>query len=179
MDLHGPQQCEIPNSYDDDFNDGSLSHELPTCDNVTLQLIFYYVNSNLDNPLANKIHKLRFFYYQLTNINAKYRSKLKYMHLLAICNTSLLKNHGINAILTSTVDHLRILGNGYPFQVFGGVMHNRGDLWAMLADTPTSQLSGGSKESVWGWGAFRKCRFCMATFESMQECFITGVYLKA
>lgn len=121
---------------------------------------FYFDDVNLNNPLTKKIHKLSFFYHQLANINAKYRSKLKSNHLLAICKTSLLKKYGINAIFAPIVDDLKILGKGYKFQVFGGVMRIRGALLALLADTPASQLSG----------ALRKCRLCIATFESMQVC---------
>ena len=54
-------------------------------------------------------------------------------------------------------------------------MHIRA-LLALLAETPASQLSGGFKDSV--GGAFRKCRLSIATFESMQERFTTGVYFK-
>jgi len=81
-----------------------------------------------------------------------------------------MKKYGINAIFSPIVEDLKILGNAYPFQVYGGVLQLRGSLLALLADTPASQLCGGFKESV--GGAFRKCCFCNATFERMQELFI-------
>lgn len=40
---------------------------------------------------------------------------------------------------------------------------------AFLADTPASHLAGAFKESV--GGARKKCRHCMASFETMNECF--------
>lgn len=40
---------------------------------------------------------------------------------------------------------------------------------AFLADTPASHLAGAFKESV--GGARKKCRHCMASFETMNACF--------
>lgn len=49
-------------------------------------------------------------------------------------------------------------------------LHLRGAVLAFIADTPASQKAGGFKESV--GGAKRKCRHCMATFETMQNHFL-------
>lgn len=114
--------------------------------------------------MKKKLHKLSFFYYQLANIKLIYRSKVKSVHFLAICKTSYMRKY------PPIVEDLKILGNGYPFQVYGGVFRLRGSLLALLADTPASQLCGGFKEGV--GGAFQKCRVCNATFERMQELFI-------
>lgn len=170
MVLEGQQQSKIPQTYED-FGDGSFlqSHELFACDNYALQLIFYYDDVNINNPLTNKVHKLSFYYYQLANIKLMYRSKLKSIHLLAICKTKFQKKYGVNAIFEPIVRDLHVLAKGHSFPVFGGDVVLRGGLLALLADTPASHLSGGFKESV--GGAFRKCRVCMATFDTMQECF--------
>ena len=171
MILDGPQLSQVANTFED-FPDGSFvqEHELFSCDDSALRLLFYYDDVNINNPLTNKLHKLSFFYYQLANIKPIYRSKLKSVHLLAICKTSYMKKYGINAIFSPIVEDLKILANGHPFQIYGGVLRLRGSLLALLADTPASQLCGGFKEGV--GGAFRKCRVCHATFERMQELFI-------
>lgn len=170
MILDGPQLSQVANTFED-FPDGSFvqEHELLSCDDSAIWLLFYYDDVNINNLLTNKLHKLSFFYYQLANIKPIYRSKLKSVHLLAICKTSYMKKYGINAIFSPIVEDLQTLANGYPFQVYGGVLRLRGSLLALLADTPASQLCGGFKEGV--GGAFRKCRVCNATFESMQELF--------
>ena len=69
------------------------------------------------------------------------------------------------------VKDLKVLGTdmGYPFSVFGGQIYLRGAVLAFLADTPTSNLEAGFKESV--GGARKKCCHCMATYETMQEHF--------
>ena len=171
MILDGPQLSQVANTFED-FPDGSFvqEHELFSCDDSALRLLFYYDDVNINNPLTNKLHKLSFFYYQLANIKPIYRSKLKSVHLLAICKTSYMKKYGINAIFSPIVEDLKILANGHPFQIYGGVLRLRGSLLALLADIPACQLCGGFKEGV--GGAFRKCRVCHATFERIQELFI-------
>ena len=137
-------------------------------DETALKFIFYFDDVNLNNPLTNRTHKLSFFYYQIANIKHQYRSKLKSIHLLAICKTSLVKTYGINEIFKPLVKDLKLLAvdRGYPFHVFKGIVYLRGDALVFLADTPDSQLAGGYKEGV--GGAFRKC---MATNDTMQEHF--------
>ena len=156
-----------------DFCDGTFcqNHALFSNDDTALKLLLYYDDVNLCNPLTNKVHKITLFYYQLANIQIEYRSKLNAIQLLGVCKTCDLKNHGINGAFKPLVQELKILGSdrGYPFQIFGGELFLRGALLAVLADTAASNLGGGFKESV--GGARRKCRHCMATYESMQECF--------
>ena len=135
MILDGPEQCKIPSIYED-FSNGSLlkNHELLACDKTALQLIMYYDDMNLTNPLTNKVHKLGFVYYNLVNIHVKYRSKLKSIHLLAICKTALLKKYGIKAVFSPIVDELKCLHDGNNFHIFGGIMWIRGYL---LCSEPT------------------------------------------
>ena len=152
-----------------------VSYKTMNCFHViTAPCSYFFDDVNINDPLSNKIHKLTFFYYQLANIKPLYRFKLKSIHLLGICKTSILKKYGINAIFAPIVADLKLLGKGRSFQVFGGMLRIRGSLLALLADTPASNLGGGFKESV--SGAFRKCRLCMATFDTMQELFTEEVF---
>ena len=150
MILAGPQLSQVANTFKD-FPHGSFvqEHELFSCDDSASWLLFYY-EVNINNPLTNKLHKLSFFYYQLANIKPIYRSKLKSVHLLAICKTSYMKKYGINAIFSPIVEDLKILANGHPLKIYGGVLRLRGSLLALLADTPASQLCGGFKEGFGG-----------------------------
>ena len=111
-----------------------FKNELLSCDDSASWLRFYY-DVNIINPLTNKLHKLSFFYYNLANIKPIHRSKLESVHLLTICNTSYMK-YGINAIFSPVMEDFKVRGNGYPFQVYGGVLRLRGSL---LARWPTPQ----------------------------------------
>ena len=156
-----------------DFSDGSFfrSHELFGNDDTALKILLYYDDVNLCNPLTNKVHKITLLYYQLANLPIEYRSKLNSIYLLGVCKTEHIKTYGINRVFEPLVKDLKALGTdrGYPFSVFGGQVFLRGAVLAFLADTPASNLGAGFKESV--GGARRKCRHCMATYETMQEYF--------
>lgn len=163
----------------EDFSDGSIikRHPIFSIDKEALRILVYYDDINVINHMTNKVHKLGLFYYQLANIDQKYRSKTKSIHLFAICKNEYIKKYGMNAFLKPMVDDIKLLGNedGHPFALYGGTIKLRGAILAILADTPASQAAGGFKESV--GGARRKCRHCMADFESMQECFAEEDFL--
>lgn len=172
MVLKGPDISSNENVLSD-LCDGTVfqNHELFTNDPTALQILLYYDDINLSNPLTNKVHKITLFYYQLGNIRKEYRSKLDSIRLFAVCKTSYLRYYGLNAILKPLVRDLKTLGSnrGYPFRVWDGHVQLRGAALALLADTPASHLAGAFKEGV--GGARKKCRHCMASFEDMNECF--------
>lgn len=172
MVLNGPELTRNGNGLSD-FCDGTIfrSHELFGNDDTSLKILLYYDDVNLCNPLTNKVHKITLLYYQLANLAVEYRSKLNSIYLLGVCKTDHIKTYGINRVFEPLVKDLKVLGTemGYPFSVFGGQIFLRGAVLAFLADTPASNLGAGFKESV--GGARRKCRHCMATYETMQEYF--------
>ena len=159
-----------------DFCDGTLFKEHPmfSSDEKALQLLLYYDDVNVCNPLTNKPHKLCLFYYQLANIVPIYRSKLRSIKLFAVCSYKTFKRYkekAMQEILEPLVSDVQLLGrdDGYTFTTSLGQVKLRGAVLAFLADTPASHASAGFKEGV--GGARRKCRHCMATFDSMQEYF--------
>ena len=156
-----------------DFNDGSImkNHELFSTDPQSLKIILYYDDIGITNEQTKRKHKLAMFYFQLGILYSEYRSKLESINLLAIVESQHLKKYGMDAILKPFIDELMILGGdmGYDFQLQNGVVRLRGALFAVIADTPASQLLGGYKESV--GGAKRKCRHCMADFDEIQDKF--------
>ena len=157
-----------------DFTDGSLinEHELFSVDPHSLKISLYYDDLEITNEKTRRKHKLAMFYYQLANIYLAYRSKLKTIHLIAIVETKCLKKYGVDMILKPFIHELNVLGEdyGYNFRINGGNICLRGPLLAAVADTPASQFLGAFKESV--GGTKRKCRHCMADFESMQTLFM-------
>lgn len=66
---------------------------------------------------------------------------------------------------------MKLLGSnrGYPFRVLDGHLQLRGAVLALLADTPASHQVGAFKEIV--GGARKKCRHCIASYKTMNECF--------
>lgn len=62
-------------------------------DEKALQLLLYYDDVNVCNPLTNKPHKLCLFYYQLANIVPIYRSKLRSIKLFAVCSYKTFKRY--------------------------------------------------------------------------------------
>lgn len=173
--VYSESNCHPANSsyYLHDFSDGLFvrNHTLFSTDDNALQLLIYYDDVNIANPMTNKVHPVGLFYYQLVNINSVYRGKLKSIHLFAICKKQYIKEFGLDEILKPLVDDLKELGSetGHPFTIGGGTVYLRGAILAVIADTPASQVVGGYKESV--GGAKRKCRHCMTSWEKMQEHF--------
>lgn len=171
MIAKGPKRSENSDIMED-FCDGSFftNHGLFACDDHALALLLYFDDVNFVNPLTNKHHKLSLFYYQLANLHPPYRSKLKSIHLFAICKSGHLSNphYGFNKILEPVIKDLKKLGSegGHIFHLINGNVRLRGAILAFLADTPASTKAGGFKEGV--GLAFRKCRHCMADFDSMQ-----------
>lgn len=174
MVLAGPHK-NADESVLEDFCDGSFfqEHTLFANDDRALVILLYYDDVNLVNPVRNRNHKLSFFYYQLANLLPLYRSKLKSIHLFAVCKTEHLSNsnYGFNKIMEPLVEEMKLLGSdrGYTFSLPCGLINLRGGVLAFLADTPASNKAGGFKEGV--GGAKRKCRHCMANFEDMQVYF--------
>lgn len=153
MVLNGPDTSQNENVLSD-FCDGTIfqNHELFSNDPAALQILLYFDDINLSNPLTNKVHKITLFYYQLGNIRKEYRSKLDSIRLFAVCKISYMRFYGLNSILKPLVKELKSLGSnrGYPFRVFDGDGQLRGAFLALLADTPASHLAGAFKEKVGG-----------------------------
>ena len=78
----------LPVKQMNDFCDGSLfnSHTLFKSNSTTLQLIAYYDELEVVNPIGSyvKHHKLGCMFYFLANIRPQYRSTLKSIQLVAV-----------------------------------------------------------------------------------------------
>lgn len=173
MIFSGREQRNNQNIFAD-FTDANFfrHHELFSNDPFALRILLYYDDVSFSNPLTNKPHKVSFFYFQLANLGPEYRSKLKSIHLFAVCKTVHIQKYDIDKNFEPLVVDLKLLASdsGYIFDIPGGPVKLRGAVLAFIADTPASQKAGGFKESV--GGAKRKCRHCMATFETMQNHFL-------
>ena len=83
-----------------DFCDGSFlkSHPLFSSDPCALQIVGYYDDIEVVNPLGSyvKKHKLGCIFFFLGNIRPQLRSTLKNIHLLAVERTQDIQNYGMN-----------------------------------------------------------------------------------
>ena len=52
---------------------------------------------------------LAMFYYLLGNVRPKFRSQLKVIQLVAVVNSSVIKNNGIDAVLKPVVEGIKTL----------------------------------------------------------------------
>ena len=155
-----------------DFCDGSLykSHPLFSLDPYALQIIGYYDDVEVVNPLGSYVekHKLGCLFFFLGNVRPQYRSILKNIQVVAVGRSEDIQHYGLNAFLSPFVEDLKKL---YCDASVGGELRTfRGALLAFLADTLAAHAVGGFKGSM--SFALRICRTCMITSEQIKECFL-------
>ena len=113
-----------------DYCDGSVykNHRLYSLDEQSLQIMMYYDDVEVCNPLGSraKKHKLgeektqclcicyykdttALFYYTLGNISPRYRSSLRAIQLLAVLKTSDLQKYGCRKVLEQFMDDIKLL----------------------------------------------------------------------
>ena len=108
-----------------DFCDVSLfkSHPMFSTDPYALQVVAYYNELEVVNPIGSfiKKHKLGCMFFFLANIRPRYRSTLKAIHLLAVGKHQDIVKHGIDEFMAPFVDNTKSLYcNGLTITV-GGV----------------------------------------------------------
>ena len=155
------------------FCDGSFykNHPLFRQYPDALQVLLYYDDVELCNPLGSKIkkHKLALFYFVICNIKPLYRSRLEAINLLAAVPVSHITKYGFDIILQEFLKEMSILAEGIEIENECGKSIIRGAMLAFVADTLAAHMLGGFKEGV-GF-SLRKCRHCMIEFDNMQTLF--------
>ena len=155
-----------------DFCDGSSfkNHPLFSNDPDALQIIAYYDELEVTNPIGSYVHthKLGCLFFSLGNIRPQYRSSLKSIYLVAVAKSEDIARYGIDVFLRPFVHDLkRLYIDGIVVRPLCKTYH--GALLAFLADTLAAHLLGGFKGSM--SFAHRICRTCMITKEAAQTCF--------
>ena len=151
-------------SLQEDFCDGTLfrDHPLFTSDPLALQILAYFDELEVCNPLGSHIkkHKLGIVFFTLGNIRPKFRSSLKAIHLVAVVTSPVIEKHGLNKILEPFITDLNNLATtGVQVKVHGREQIFHGALLAFLADNLRSNALGGFKMSF--SFAYRYCRTCL------------------
>ena len=102
-------------NYMQDFSDGDYFKDHPIINgcNKYLRIHLYTDEFEVVNPLGSKrtIHKLVAFYFIISNIRPKYRSKLKHIYLSILCEYSVIKKITYNKILEPLIKDFNILKN--------------------------------------------------------------------
>eukprot|EP00733_Pompholyxophrys_punicea_P000264 Pompholyxophrys_punicea_v1_NODE_57_length_4146_cov_6.766521.p3 type:complete len:221 gc:universal NODE_57_length_4146_cov_6.766521:2171-2833(+) len=135
-----------------DVSDGSVYSNHPVFKNYpnAAQVLLYYDDVEITNPLSSYVHKLGFFYAQLTNTSPQYRSKLSMIQLIAVARTEHLRNNenGIEKLLENFITTMIDLGL-YDGVVINPDLNLHGALIAFIADTLASQYIAVDLKSLW------------------------------
>lgn len=153
----------------EDFCDGQMfkDHPLFSTDPMALQIIAFYDEVELCNPLGTHVkkHKLGIVLFTLGNIQPKCRSTLRTIQLVIAATIPVIENNGLDVILKPFLEDLETLASdGLVISTEQGDKTFRGALLVFLADNLASHALGGFKESF--SFSLRICRTCMITSSS-------------
>lgn len=148
-----------------DLCDGRMIADNPLfgTDPTALQLILYYDEFTVVNPLGSKVRKNKVgaFYMTLGNLPPKYRTQLRHINLVLLFKSFVLKRYSFHEILKPLLFDLKILENeGILVSRSDGTHWFRGSVAVVIGDNLGSHAIGGFIES---FNSFRVCRFCMIT----------------
>ena len=156
----------------EDLCDGEVfqSHPLFSSDPLALQIIAFYDELELCNPLGTHVkkHKLGIVLFTLGNIQPKHRSSLRVIQLLVAATAPMIEKYGIDSILEPFVRDLKLLATtGITVTINNTDRTFRGALLVFLADNLASHLLGGFKLSF--SFALRICRTCNVTNDTYKS----------
>ena len=157
-----------------DFCDASVykSHPLFSSDDNALQIIGYYDELEVCNPLGSYVstHKLGCLFFTLGNIPPRFRSTFNAIFLVAVAHSQDIAEYGLDAFLSPFVNDLKTLYlDGITVSIDGKQSTYYGGLLVGLADNLAAHALGGFKESH--SFSLRICRTCMITTEQAQSAF--------
>ena len=166
--------CSQSSDLLNNFCDGLVHHQHPlfSREKLSLQVILYYDDVQLCNPLGSRttFNKLGFFYVSFVNLPIEIRSRLKSIFLLCIVKVNYILKYGYDAVLQAFFKEMQTFSNsGFTFKVGTSEIKLYGYLALVVADTLAAHQLLGFKEGV-GF-ANKKCRNCMTNFSQMQTNF--------
>ena len=162
-------ECIHSTGLVEDFCDGTAyaSHPLFSPDSSALQIVAYYDELEIYNPLGSHVkqHKSGIVFYTIAHISPQYRSQLKVINLAIVATVPIIEKHGIDKVLEPFIRDLNILSGSGLFLSRNGVSRTyKGALLAFLGDNLASNDLGGFKKSF--SFSFGSCRTCFVTRSS-------------
>nr|XP_039258818.1 uncharacterized protein LOC120335387 [Styela clava] len=153
-----------------DFTDGKyfLQSSFFNGNKNMLRIHLYVDEVEVCNPLGSSrgTHKLTCFYYTLGNVQVKYLSSLRNMHILAVVYSSVVKTYGHSAVLEKFCQDVWILEHeGISVKTTDGQnLHFYGGLATISGDNLGSHDIGGFRRC---FNSGRICRFCMCVYSDL------------
>jgi len=134
----------------------------------TISIQLYIDDFTLSNPLGTsaKKHKICALYFSIGNIPYKLRSKLYTIQLVSLFPSRLVKKYGFTILLSKFISDLKSLEtNGIEVDTSCGIQKFYGSIHLLVADNLAAHEIGGF---VTSFSAFRRCRFCNVTSDTLQ-----------
>lgn len=179
--LHDPSVLEQINNFPsrvrsdgffEDFCDGATfkHHPLFSIDPYALQIICYFDELEICNPLGSHVkkHKVGIVFFSLGNIHPKFRSTFRAINLAIVCTKPVIEKYGLDKIMEPLIRDLNILATtGVSVCINGVERLYKGALLTFLADNLASNELGGFKLSF--SFSFRFCRTCLTKYDEISE----------
>lgn len=156
-----------------DYSDGEIfrHHQFFKDNPNALRLHFYEDEFEVLNPLGSKRskHKLSAFYYTVGNLDKRYTSQQRHIHLALLVRYSFVKRCGWHVILKPLLDDLEKLStDGFTFTIDKTEHTIHAALATLSCDNLSAHMIGGFSMS---FNTGRICRYCMASYEDMKQSF--------
>ena len=135
-----------------------------------LEIILHYDDFNVVNPLGNKVskYKLSAFYFVVGNISNKFRSRLKDIHLVLLCPSTLVTEYGYEKLLTPLLEDLyKLETEGLIIKFENQSFTFKGSLSMIIADNLAAHALGGFFCNFSTVQRF--CRHCNFTKDQLQH----------
>ena len=164
------RSCEkVPSALLEDFTDGNIFQACPFFGDPSILRIHLYTDEfEVVNPLGSKksIHKVTAFYFTLGNLEAKYNSQLRHIHLCLLIRHQLFQRYPPQEILRPLILDLKELyTEGIAICVNERIHHLRGALATISADNLSAHNLTGFTSC---FSSGRVCRFCMTTYSDLK-----------
>ncbi len=164
---------ETDSEFLTDYCDGEIfkQHMFFKDHPTALRLHFYEDEFEVVNPLGSKRtkHKLCAFYYTVGNLDNKYRSQQRHIHLALLVRYSYVKQCGLDVILKPLLNDLKKLAtDGFTVTVDETEHTFRAALATLSGDNLSAHMIGGFTMS---FNSGRICRYCMASYGDIKHIF--------
>eukprot|EP00732_Lithocolla_globosa_P000883 Lithocolla_globosa_v1_NODE_348_length_4377_cov_5.707610.p1 type:complete len:846 gc:universal NODE_348_length_4377_cov_5.707610:2769-232(-) len=156
-----------------DICDGTnfRSHPLFSQKKDAAQVMLYFDEFTVTNPVSNKVHKMGMFYTINANSSIHYRGRLDMIELIAVAKAEDIKTvpDAVSILLGDFISTMKKLGSPEGLSLQKADLTIWGALISFVGDTLAAHYIGGFKEGV--GLSLRKCRCCLATSPDMSNYF--------